>query len=112
MTKKWIEYITAKRAAYKRLPSFARVLIIAASIALGIAALPLLTIPFIFDIGLIMVLASLTLLSLQFDWAHKTLTSVLTKLGDKQFRKKLLRVMIPIFVIVMSIIVYVVFIRN
>ena len=83
--------IESKRAAYRKLPAVIRGAVVIISFVIGVAGLALaLTPPPFFDIGVILLLASLSVLSFQFAWAHATLTYITKKLADKAFRRKLL----------------------
>lgn len=84
-------YISSKRAGYAKLPAVLRAFIVALAFIAGLVGVGLLfTPPPIFDIAVILVLLSLSILSFQFQWAHAVLLYITKKLAQKAFRKKLL----------------------
>lgn len=101
------EYIAARRTTYIKIPLVLRVLLQALSFVVGIAGLVLaLTPPPFFDLGILLLLAALSVLSFQFDWAHQTLTLIDRKLRDKKFRKKLFPALFAVFALLLVAIFY------
>jgi hypothetical protein len=101
------QYIASRRDTYKKIPTILRILIQALSFVIGAAGFVLaLTPPPFFDIGILLLLAGLSILSFQFDWAHRLLTYIDAKLKDKAFRKKLFPILFGIFILLLIGIFY------
>lgn len=101
------QYIESRRGAYKRFPASLRILIQVFSFIVGAAGFILaLTPPPFFDLGIILLLAALSILSFQFDWAHRLLTYIDTKLKDKAFRIKLFPALFGVFILLLIAIFY------
>ncbi len=101
------EYIASRRATYTKIPAPLRVLLQILSFIVGAAGLVLaLTPPPFFDLGVLLLLAALSVLSFQFDWAHRTLTFIDAKLRDKGFRKKLFPILFGVFLLLLIAIFY------
>jgi len=96
------KYIASRRSTYNKIPAPLRYLIQAVSFVVGAIGLVLsVTPPPFFDLGVILLLAALSVLSFQFDWAHRILTYIDAKLRDKAFRKKLIPILFGIFVLLL-----------
>ena len=98
------QHIASKRSAYSKLPKLVRGVIIAAAFAIGaVGAVLSLTPPPLFDIGIILLLLSLSVLSLQFQWAHSALTYITRRLADKSFRKRFLFATVAVFAVIAGV---------
>lgn len=101
------KYVEARRSAYNKLPVIIRAIIVIVAFAIGVAGLVFIfTPPPFFDLGVLALLLSLSVLSFQFAWAHTFLTYLTKKLADKAFRKKLLAVAGIIFIVFLGLIIY------
>jgi len=101
------EYIASRRSSYNKIPVIFRVLIQILSFVVGAVGLVLaFTPPPLFDLAVLLLLGSLSVLSFQFDWAHRTLTFIDAKLRDKKFRKKLFPVLFGVFLLLVIAIFY------
>jgi len=101
------QYIAARRDSYKKIPAVLRILIQILSFIIGAAGFVLaLTPPPFFDLGILLLLAALSVLSFQFDWAHRLLTYIDAKLRDKAFRKKLFPILFGVFALLLISIFY------
>lgn len=97
------QYIASRRGGYKKIPIFFRVLIQTVSFLIAAAGFVLaLTPPPFFDLGILLLLTALSVLSFQFDWAHKLLTYIDAKLKDKAFRKKLFPILFGVFMVLLA----------
>jgi hypothetical protein len=96
------QYIASRRDMYNRIPFLIRIFIQALSFIAGAAGLVLVfTPPPLFDLGALLLLVALSVLSFQFDWAHRSLTYIDARLRDKAFRKKLFPVLFTVFIAVL-----------
>ncbi len=94
-------YIESKRSSYVQLSVVVKGFIITIAFIIGFVGLLLFfTPPPFFDLGVVLLLLSLSVLSFQFKWAHGLLVYITKKLSDKTFRKNLF-----IFIGVLSLLV-------
>lgn len=79
-----------KRKAYKKLPLALRVILSTMAFMLGPLGIVAMFTPLaVLEVGSILVLSSLTILSFEFDWAYNLLSALWRKLQNKPFRRKL-----------------------
>ena len=101
------QYIASRRATYNRIPALFRGLLQGLSFVIGAVGLVLaVTPPPFFDLGVLLLLAALSVLSFQFDWAHRLLTLIDAKLRDKKFRKRLFPILFGVFLLLLVGIFY------
>lgn len=97
------EYIASRRDMYAKIPTPFRILLQLLSFLVGAVGLVLaITPPPFFDLGVLLLLAALSVLAFQFDWAHRILVYVDRKLRDKAFRKKLFPVLVGLFILILA----------
>ena len=80
-----------KQKAYKQLPRIIRYPLVGFAFLLLPAGIIAMFTPLaVLEVGSIFIFTSLTILSFEFDWAYKLLTTLRHKLQNKRVRKKLL----------------------
>lgn len=102
------DYVASKRSGYAKLPIIVRAFIVVIAFIIGLVGLVLVfTPPPLFDVGVLLLFLSLSILSFQFTWAHAALVYLTRKLADKAFRKKLFIFIGALFVIFFGFVVLV-----
>ena len=79
---KVIRYLNARQTAYARLPRVIQIIITAFTLVFGLAGVVLTFTP-ISDVGVLIVLLALTVLSFEFAWARRSLDYLLGLLRNK-----------------------------
>jgi len=101
------QFIESRRVGYAKIPLVFRIIILTLSMVMSIIGFVLaFTPPPFFDIGVLILLFALSVLSLQFDWAHRLLTYIDLKLKDRAFRKRLFAIVATVFVAGIIVIFY------
>lgn len=92
---KIVTFLEARQTGYLQLPRFIQIIITALSLVMGLVGIVVTFSP-VSDLGILLLLASLSVLSLEFMWAKRTLHYMLKKLSDKKFLKKFSLLVVPI----------------
>ena len=100
---KIVTFLEARQAGYLRLPRFMQIGITIISLMAGIIGLVVTFSP-VSDLGILLLLASLSVLSLEFMWAKRTLHYMLKKISDKKFLKKFSLIVVPISLVILAVV--------
>lgn len=104
---KVINYLEARQVTYSHLPRTLQLTITAIALLFAGAGV-VLTISPISDVGLLLLILSLGVLSFEFAWAKRSLHYMLKKLSDKKF----MRILGIIAVVAIIVVVYFVFFAH
>ncbi|HSW77765.1 MAG TPA: PGPGW domain-containing protein [Candidatus Chromulinivoraceae bacterium] len=100
---KIVTFLEARQTGYLRLPRFAQISITILSLVMGVVGLVVTFSP-VSDLGILLLLASLSVLSLEFMWAKRTLHYMLKRISDKKFLKKFSLIVVPISLIILAVV--------
>jgi hypothetical protein len=100
---KIVTFLEARQTGYLRLPRFMQIGITIFSLIAGMIGLVVTFSP-VSDLGILLLLASLSVLSLEFMWAKRTLHYMLKKLSDKKFLKKFSLIVVPITFVILAVV--------
>lgn len=100
---KIVTFLEARQTGYLRLPRFAQISITILSLVMGTVGLVVTFSP-VSDLGILLLLTSLSVLSLEFMWAKRTLHYMLKKISDKKFLKKFSLIVVPISLIILAVV--------
>jgi len=98
---KIVTFLEARQTGYLRLPRFVQISITILSLIMGAVGLVVTFSP-VSDLGILLLLASLSVLSLEFMWAKRTLHYMIKKISDKKFLKKFSLIVVPVSLIILA----------
>lgn len=98
---KIVTFLEARQTGYLRLPRFVQISITILSLIMGAIGLVVTFSP-VSDLGILLLLASLSVLSLEFMWAKRTLHYMIKKISDKKFLKKFSLIVVPVSLIILA----------